>query len=433
METQTPARELKAPYTQEERHLVLGELEQILASGPFLTSRRYPAFLRFVVKKTLADDITDLKERTIGIEVFNRHLDYDTNSDPVVRTCAGEVRKRLAQHYHAASSSSSLEIDMPLGSYVPRFWQLIPEEAINGTLAPASESITGPDIEHPSSTLQEEQPEQAAEPILIKKERSATKFRSLLLGAALSASLFLIVGIVLFLVGSPQRVTPLTEVWQPLLNNPDPVLISAGRPHVYEENPIEALGTTIGQHILRPEFRTSFPTVSAIANVAGFLQTRRKRFQIHEAYSNTLHDLHGHPVVLVTGNDNKWTVLLLQPLRFHFVQYGQVSYIEDTQNPANHDWSVDFDHSYQEQTADYAIVARFYDATTGGPVVVIAGISSNGTEAAGEFAVSPEALEKLARLAPNGHLDENFEAVLKVEVVGGNTGAATVIATNFWK
>jgi len=84
------------------------------------------------------------------------------------------------------------------------------------------------------------------------------------------------------------------------------------------------------------------------------------------------------------------------------------------------------------QTEDFAIVARFNDATTDGPVVVIAGIGSNGTQAAGEFIVSPDALDALARTAPHNSLNQNFEAVLKVEVVGENTGAATIVASQFW-
>jgi hypothetical protein len=37
-----------------------------------------------------------IKERTIGVEVFGRKPSYDTNEDHVVRTAAGELRKRLA-------------------------------------------------------------------------------------------------------------------------------------------------------------------------------------------------------------------------------------------------------------------------------------------------------------------------------------------------
>jgi hypothetical protein len=62
----------------------------------------------------------------------------------------------------------------------------------------------------------------------------------------------------------------------------------------------------------------------------------------------------------------------------------------------------------------------------------VAGIGSNGSQGAGEFIVSPEALQSLARSAPGGTLNQNFEAVLKVEVVAGNSGAVTVVATQFW-
>jgi hypothetical protein len=166
--------------------------------------------------------------------------------------------------------------------------------------------------------------------------------------------------------------------------------------------------------------------------VAGFLQTQRKQFRIREAASNSLQDLHRLPVVLVSGYNNTWTVRLLKPLRFHFEQEGNLHFIVDDQHPERRDWSVQFDKPFVQQTEDYAIVARFKNATTDGPVVVIAGIGSNGSQAAGEFIVSPEALEALARTAPHGSLDQNFEAVLKVEVIAGNTGAATVVATQFW-
>jgi len=51
------------------------------------------------VEQTLAGNEDNLKERTLGVEVFHRTPDYDTNLDPVVRLCAGEVRKRIAQYY----------------------------------------------------------------------------------------------------------------------------------------------------------------------------------------------------------------------------------------------------------------------------------------------------------------------------------------------
>ena len=111
---------------------------------------------------------------------------------------------------------------------------------------------------------------------------------------------------------------------------------------------------------------------------------------------------------------------------------GDLHYIVDTLHPERRDWIVEFENLCVQETEDYAIVARFKDATTDEPVVVVAGIGSNGTQAAGEFFVSPDDLEALARSAPHGALGQNFDAVLKVEAVSGNLGVATVVATQFW-
>lgn len=58
---------------------------------------------------------------------------------------------------------------------------------------------------------------------------------------------------------------------------------------------------------------------------------------------------------------------------------------------------------------------------------MVDGIRSNGTDAAGEFVVSLDALRELARNVPQGNLEHNFEAVLRVEIIGGNTGSVSVI------
>jgi hypothetical protein len=110
-------------HSQEPNHVeVLKQLEKITASSHFRNSKRYPAFLKFVVEHTLAGRTDVLKERTLGIEVFGRLNDYDTNTDPVVRVTAGEIRKRITQYYRADEHERELRIELPVGSYVPRFF-----------------------------------------------------------------------------------------------------------------------------------------------------------------------------------------------------------------------------------------------------------------------------------------------------------------------
>jgi hypothetical protein len=105
---------------------VRAHLERILLSTPFRNSKRYPALLRYVVEQELNGASSELKERTIAIEVFGRDPSYDPGADPVVRISAGEVRKRLAQYYQEATAPDQLRIELPVGSYRPEFVTAIP-------------------------------------------------------------------------------------------------------------------------------------------------------------------------------------------------------------------------------------------------------------------------------------------------------------------
>src|SRR5579885_3511336 len=109
------------PETEAERRAIREQMERLLANPLFRNSRRYPSLFRYVVEKTLEGQSDQLKERTLGIEVFGRDPDYDTNVDPVVRATAGEIRKRIAQYYHEPGHDTEIRIDFPPGSYVPEF------------------------------------------------------------------------------------------------------------------------------------------------------------------------------------------------------------------------------------------------------------------------------------------------------------------------
>ena len=92
------------------------QLTRLLASPLFNHSKHYPSLLRYVVNETIEGRGGHLKERALGVEVFGRDADYDTNADPVVRTSACEVRKRIAQYYHEEGHQNEIRIDFPAGS-----------------------------------------------------------------------------------------------------------------------------------------------------------------------------------------------------------------------------------------------------------------------------------------------------------------------------
>jgi len=104
-----------------DREAVLAQLERILASRLFQHSRRYPAFLQYVVHKSLEGAGDELKERSLGVIVFKRSVEYDTSADPVVRNTASEVRKRLEEYYSDPEHERELRICLPVGGYSPEF------------------------------------------------------------------------------------------------------------------------------------------------------------------------------------------------------------------------------------------------------------------------------------------------------------------------
>jgi hypothetical protein len=111
------------------------ELISILQGPSFRGSPRSAAFLRFVVEETLAGRRDLLKERTVGVAVLGKAPGYDTGADSGVRVRANEVRKRLATHYDSAAPKVGIRIELPPGTYAPRF---VPFAAQRATAAPSS-------------------------------------------------------------------------------------------------------------------------------------------------------------------------------------------------------------------------------------------------------------------------------------------------------
>jgi TolB-like protein/Tfp pilus assembly protein PilF len=100
--------------------LIREHLRQVLSSPEFAASKRAQEFLQLLIEHALADRTESLKERMIGAEMFGRPVDYDTANDAVVRVKATDVRRRLAQYYGTVTNPV-VRIELPVGSYVPKF------------------------------------------------------------------------------------------------------------------------------------------------------------------------------------------------------------------------------------------------------------------------------------------------------------------------
>jgi len=110
--------------------LVRDHLKEVIASRAFAGSKRAQDFLQLIVEHALAGRFDSLRERMIGAEMFGRPIDYDTANDAVVRVKATEVRRKLAQYYQESGKKPAVRIELPIGSYVPKFqWESLATSA----------------------------------------------------------------------------------------------------------------------------------------------------------------------------------------------------------------------------------------------------------------------------------------------------------------
>ena len=104
--------------------LIQEELERILSSRTFQTAEGQKRFLRFAVEHTLAGRPHEVKEYTVGVEVFGRGQAFDPRLDNIVRTEARKLRSRLAKYYESEGEHDPVRIEFPSRGYVPAFREL---------------------------------------------------------------------------------------------------------------------------------------------------------------------------------------------------------------------------------------------------------------------------------------------------------------------
>lgn len=97
------------------------QLERLVAGPAFSSAPRLSSLLRYLVEETLAGRGDQLKEYTLGVEVLGRGSHFDPRLDSIVRVEASKLRARLAAYYQDAGANDTIRIELPRGSYVPRF------------------------------------------------------------------------------------------------------------------------------------------------------------------------------------------------------------------------------------------------------------------------------------------------------------------------
>lgn len=108
------------------------QVERLAASAEFARADRMVQFLRYVVDKTLEGNTVALRERQIGISVFERPQGWDPKLDNIVRSEARRLRGKLEAYAASSDPDETVRITMPTGGYGVQFEELSTQVAPAG-------------------------------------------------------------------------------------------------------------------------------------------------------------------------------------------------------------------------------------------------------------------------------------------------------------
>jgi Malectin domain len=197
------------------------ELQAVLRSKAFRQAPTLSNLLSWLCEKRFAGEASQIKEYSIGVDVFRRGPDFDQEADSIVRVEINRLRKRLADYYAQEGVSHRLRIGIPVGQYVPDFQAV----AIPETAAPEA---------HISAAVASAQP-----------PKPASRFRLAAIFIGSAAILLVAALLVLLLLREGQKTAPEAALESPRISAAGPTIglppgdeirILAGSPRSYVDH-----------------------------------------------------------------------------------------------------------------------------------------------------------------------------------------------------
>jgi hypothetical protein len=104
-----------------ERDLYRNQINRLVASQVLHSSESLCKLLQYLAKHALDHPNTPLKEYQLATEVFGRRSDFDPQSDSTIRVQAGRLRLKLAEFYSSEGAHDPVVVEMPKGTYILSF------------------------------------------------------------------------------------------------------------------------------------------------------------------------------------------------------------------------------------------------------------------------------------------------------------------------
>jgi hypothetical protein len=436
--------------TPEGKALLKRYLNEIVEGQAFKGSPRSAQFLDYIIWQSAAGRMADLKERTIGVELFGRTPTYDTGEDAIVRVTASDVRKRLIQHYSGVGNASEFRISLPSGGYVPELVR-IPKSGADelGHLAPLAENA-------------EDVPGLLAVPLAVPEHRVPLGWKYWMVPVL--GAIALAAGIALSIMSHPLHMMtagrqvqgPNSAPWASLFDGSRRVLIIASDPNIEEIQRISHSSLSLSDYanqsymppgtsnlsasqinfmkeILRGNKISAFDG-SIIADLASLMTPGQNHLMVRAARNFRVKDLQTDENLVFLGSprSNPWTSVFDPVLDFQFAFNAQTQreFIRNL-HPEKSESSEYIPTAGGFDTGEsYAIISVLHNPGYAGRVLILAGASGEGTEAAGNVVADPA---RWASVLQPCHLTQDasrqsLQILLHLETLAGSPSTVNTVA-----
>jgi hypothetical protein len=464
--TRAPLPELEGPQWE--------LVKRIAASRGFERSSLLTNFLLFACHRALSGEAATINEQQIGVHVFGRQAEFNRTDDNIVRNYARMLRRRIDDYFRNEGRDEPLIVHIPRGGYVPLFAQRPMESEEERGVAeqvPSLERIPPPGEASLEAAGNQTAPEAAAEFARRRPLRMAILLAVAIAGAivgfivarGLPAQLPLarwlypesaaerLSGKFWRQIFDRQRDTFLvpTDGGLVLLHNflQKPVTLSSYINDSYRSEDqiaegLESVSKSTNSHdiaLLALKVQklcgrryTSSTDVDLISQMSRRPEVVPERLMIRYTRDLRMDDLKtGNAILIGSMDSNPWVELFQPQLNFQFDyggSYGRSSVILNRHPLAGEQ------PSYASVTGDpkqrtYGVIALVPNLDGTGHVLIVEGINTAGTQAAGEFLLNPEKFEPVLQraLSASGQL-RPFEVLLQTESIAANSSQSQVLS-----
>lgn len=421
-------------------------LQAVLGSPFFKSSHRSQQFLSYVIENAIQGRFDSLKERVIGVDLFRRSPSYDTGEDAIVRVTASDVRKRLLQYYGSHGADSEFRIELPPGSYIPE-------------IARISSPASSPEPEQ-AAPKPESAPPQSAEatPVGViapdavsigPAKENAHPSRGKLIAACIVAASFVVLLLSWWALAGRHHVAGVSAAtvlpWSHFIGSGHKMELVTSDPAItlipdltgkpvslsdYANLKNRMLGqanTQAYRETLRGiKASASYVDTPVAVSIAQLFPPGSQQIAVRSARDLRPEDFHtdDNYVLLGSPRSNPWGTLFSDQmdLLFDFDKESQQEKIRNMR-PRPGEPPIFAATARGLGTGEsFALISFVRNPNESGRTLLIAGVSAEGTEAAGRFVTDLPRLSETLRkcgIEPNGPV-RPFQILLRVNIMAGS-------------